>query len=86
MIQTTENSKGYSISYEFLTSNRIRISSHEVSYKYSKSESELIMFDFDGGPILTIEAIPSINGVNTPISKIEKMNNEYGFTEVIIYV
>jgi len=86
MIQTTENSKGYPISYEFLTSDKIRISSHDVSYKYSMSESELIMFDFDGGPILTIGVRPSINGVNTPISKIEKMNNEYGFTEVIIYV
>jgi hypothetical protein len=86
MIQTIENNKGNSISYEFLTSEKIRISSHGVSYKYSESESELIMFDFNGGPILTIGAIPSISGVNAPITKIEKMNNEYGFTEVIIYV
>lgn len=85
MLLNKINKKGNPISYEFISSNKIRITAHNIKYHKYVAGDVCIMFDFDGGPVLTKGVVPKIDGCNKPIDKIECVNNE-DTIEVMIHL
>lgn len=78
MIKIEKNEIGTEILYERIDSTKIRISCNKTKIYTAKDlNGEYILFDFDGGPVLTCGGMFTIDGMDYNIVKIEKIQSQY---------
>lgn len=83
-----KNKIGEEILYEIIDTNKIRISSNKIkTYRSIDKNGNFIMFDFDGGPVLTKGGFLKIDNIEYKVDKIEEMESQYdNMIELMVYI
>ncbi len=71
-----KNKIGESIMYEFIDSTKIRLTCNKIKRHISYSDDTLVMYDIEGGPVITKGANISINGIGHQVTDFKIINSE----------
>lgn len=88
MRKIEKNKIGTEILYERIDSTKIRISCNKTKLYTAKDwNDEYILFDFDGGPVLTCGGKFTFDGLDYIVEKIEQTQSQYeDMLEVYVYL
>lgn len=87
-MEIIKNRYGLDRSMEKIDTNRIRVMGESQFQRTAKNEAgETIMFDFEGGPVLSVGGVIIFGKLKWKIEKIHSINSKYpNFAECILTV
>lgn len=85
-MEIIKNRYGVERSIERIDFKRVRVMGESQFFRTSKDEDRVTMFDFEGGPCLTIGGKIKFEGLDWKIKGIKPRENKYNLGECILDV